>query len=47
LQSNFRQTDTPPNPSGRTDYLLQGFDWKSSGRVKNMAIINLTNHAKN
>jgi hypothetical protein len=37
LQSNFRQTDTPPNPSGRTDYLLQGFDWKSSGRVKNIA----------
>jgi hypothetical protein len=26
LQSNFRQTDTPPNPSGRTVLLLQGID---------------------
>ena len=34
LQSNFRQTDTPPNPSGRTEYLLQGFDRKSSGGLK-------------
>jgi hypothetical protein len=31
LQSDFRQTDTPPNPSGRTEQLLQGFDRKSSG----------------
>jgi hypothetical protein len=22
LQSNFRQTDTPPNPSGRTGYYV-------------------------
>src|SRR5713226_3751753 len=31
LQSNFRQTDTPPNPSRRTEQLLQGFYGKSRG----------------
>jgi hypothetical protein len=30
LQSNFRQTDTPPNPSGRTPLIVQEFDFKSS-----------------
>ncbi len=34
LQSNFRQTDTPPNPSGRTVLLLQGFAGKSIGECE-------------
>ena len=25
LQSNFRQTDTPPNPSGRTNVVITRF----------------------
>ena len=29
LKSNFCQTYTPPSSSGRTEYLLQGFDSKS------------------
>ena len=29
LKPYFCQTYTPPNPSGRTEYLLQGFDSKS------------------
>jgi hypothetical protein len=29
LKPNLCQTYTPPNPSGRTEYLLQGFDSKS------------------
>ena len=34
LQSNFRQTDTPPNPSGRTVLLLQLFTEKSSAEYE-------------
>ena len=34
LQPNFRQTDTPPDPSGRTGYLLQGIGRKSRGSGK-------------
>jgi len=33
LQSNLGQTDTPPDSSGWTGYLLQGFKPKSSGTV--------------
>ena len=32
LKSYFCQTDTPPNPSGWTEQLLQEFDPKSRGR---------------
>ena len=32
LKPYFCQTDTPPNSSCRTEYLLQGFDPKSSER---------------
>jgi hypothetical protein len=31
LKSDFCQTDTPPNPSGWTEQLLQEFDPKSRG----------------
>jgi hypothetical protein len=31
LKPNFCQTDTPPDSSGRTGYLLQEFDLKSRG----------------
>jgi hypothetical protein len=31
LKSYFCQTDTPPNPSGWTEQLLQGIDPKSRG----------------
>jgi hypothetical protein len=32
LKSYFCQTDTPPNPSGWTEQLLQEFDPKSRAR---------------
>ena len=34
LQPNFGQTDTPPSSSGRTRYLLQGFDSKSRAMLR-------------